>query len=304
MSEIDASLIIITYNQLPYLKTLMQSVNMQKTDYEFEIIIVNDCSNDGTNDYLKSLAINNNIIIINNNENIGRAKSRNVGAANANGRILIFIDGDMELAESIIEIHINCHENKERSIAVGSVDYGSLGSLEDYLQSRGPTKLDRKKDIPFRYFASGNFSIPSTVFSELKGFDIDYSFYGGEDIDFGYRASSSGISIDYLSSAKAKHIHKLSLQEVLNKRYKFGLKALPLFASKHNKAALDIPIYRMQNNRLLRAILYFIFNRVFYGIGLITGDTSSYVPNIIYDYLIYGAVFKGLNASRKKSSEE
>lgn len=52
MDEIKVSVCMITYNQKDYIQQAIESVLMQKTNFNYEIIIHDDCSNDGTRNIL------------------------------------------------------------------------------------------------------------------------------------------------------------------------------------------------------------------------------------------------------------
>jgi glycosyltransferase involved in cell wall biosynthesis len=44
------SLLLVTYNHEEYIRQALDSVMMQKTDFDFEIVILKDCSIDSTRD--------------------------------------------------------------------------------------------------------------------------------------------------------------------------------------------------------------------------------------------------------------
>lgn len=56
MNNIKVSVIITTYNQESYIKKAIDSVLSQKTDFNFEIIISDDCSTDNTPNIIKEIA--------------------------------------------------------------------------------------------------------------------------------------------------------------------------------------------------------------------------------------------------------
>lgn len=94
------SIIIPCYNVKPYIWECVQSVIRQ--DYEhLEIILVDDCSSDGTSEVLNHLAIlDSRIVIHRHHHNLGLGPARNTGAAQAHGEYLFFLDSDDYLASS------------------------------------------------------------------------------------------------------------------------------------------------------------------------------------------------------------
>ena len=84
------SVIIPTYNRLTFVKAALASVSSQSfTDYE--VIVVDDGSTDGTADYIQGL---NPKLQVLRQPNRGPGAARNFGAGNAQGQYLAFLDSD------------------------------------------------------------------------------------------------------------------------------------------------------------------------------------------------------------------
>lgn len=86
------SIILTTFNRKEFLKKAIQSVINQSVS-EWELVIVNDCSSDGTKEYLKSLK-HPQIIVINNQTNLHKGGARNVGINHSSGKFICFLDDD------------------------------------------------------------------------------------------------------------------------------------------------------------------------------------------------------------------
>ncbi|WP_099467001.1 glycosyltransferase family 2 protein [Konateibacter massiliensis] len=86
------SVIMPAYNSEKFIETAIHSVLIQEVP--FELIIIDDCSNDGTQELLLQYSSRPNIICIRNEENIGAAASRNKGVALAKGKYVAFLDAD------------------------------------------------------------------------------------------------------------------------------------------------------------------------------------------------------------------
>ena len=86
------SIIIPTYNDLNNLKKCLRSV-LRQNFKNYEIIIINDGSSDGTQDFLDTLN-KDNIKIFNLETNQGPAFSRNIGINKSKGIWLAFLDSD------------------------------------------------------------------------------------------------------------------------------------------------------------------------------------------------------------------
>lgn len=100
------SIIIPTYNEAKYISECLDSILSQ--DYpinQLEVIIVDDCSTDGTTDILAQYeeAHPNEIMIIRLPEHMGfPGKSRNIGMSYASGDYITFIDSDDTISNNFI----------------------------------------------------------------------------------------------------------------------------------------------------------------------------------------------------------
>ena len=90
-----ASIIIVTYNNLDYNKLCLQSI-YDKTHYpDFEIIVVDNNSTDGTREFLLQFERTHpGIRVILNDKNVGFAAANNQGIAVATGNHIVFLNND------------------------------------------------------------------------------------------------------------------------------------------------------------------------------------------------------------------
>ena len=109
------SLIIPVYNEERSLPKLLKDLSfLIKT---IEIIIVNDGSDDNTKNILKTAK---NIIIINNQNNLGKGNSIKKGLDRASSKNIILFDGDLEVSTRNIPSLIKDYENIYPNILAGS----------------------------------------------------------------------------------------------------------------------------------------------------------------------------------------
>lgn len=92
MSEIMVSVVMPVYNCEQYIGKAIQSVLIQETS--LELIIVDDCSTDGTKDVIQHFLSDERVVYVRNYENAGVAASRNVGIQQARGKYIAFLDAD------------------------------------------------------------------------------------------------------------------------------------------------------------------------------------------------------------------
>tara|TARA_B100001989_G_C24526649_1_gene459048 strand:- start:307 stop:1131 length:825 start_codon:yes stop_codon:yes gene_type:complete len=92
MNNLYFSVIIPSFNGIFYLKKSINSV-LNQTYKMFEIIVIDNNSTDGSQNYIKSLKSSNIKLLI--TDNYGSiAKSRNIGIENASGNWISFLDSD------------------------------------------------------------------------------------------------------------------------------------------------------------------------------------------------------------------
>lgn len=95
-SEIKVSVCVVTYNQEKYIAECLQSLVGQKTNFNFEIIVGEDCSTDKTREMVEEYAVKYPEIIVKNfhSENIGAVKNMISTYKMAKGKYIAHIDGD------------------------------------------------------------------------------------------------------------------------------------------------------------------------------------------------------------------
>lgn len=102
------SIMVPLYNKLPQLKLYFERIiNQSFTDYE--IVVVDDCSFDGSYEYIKSLN-NDKIKLYRNNINLGLGLTRNELLKHANGKYLLFVDPDDYIEYDLLKVldeHLN-----------------------------------------------------------------------------------------------------------------------------------------------------------------------------------------------------
>lgn len=90
------SVCLITYNHANYIKKAIESILMQKTSFDFEIIIADDCSSDGTTEIVKKYAEKypKTIHTIIQEKNIGPAKNYLILLRAATAKYIAYLEGD------------------------------------------------------------------------------------------------------------------------------------------------------------------------------------------------------------------
>jgi GT2 family glycosyltransferase len=95
------SVIIVSYNCKAFLDYCLQSVIKALKQIDSEILVIDNCSTDGSVEYLKSKKYD--LRIIENKENLGFSKANNKAAKLAKGEYLFFLNPDTIIPEDLID---------------------------------------------------------------------------------------------------------------------------------------------------------------------------------------------------------
>ena len=105
------SIIVPIYNVELYLLDCLKSLESQ-TVQEFEIIMINDGSTDGSGDIARNYMKNHKNVRYIEQENRGLSEARNEGLKYARGEYILFLDSDDWLDSKAVEIIYNNLENQ------------------------------------------------------------------------------------------------------------------------------------------------------------------------------------------------
>ncbi|MBI4095973.1 MAG: glycosyltransferase [DPANN group archaeon] len=181
------SIIIPTLNEEQQIGQLLQSLARQ-TFTDFEIVIVDGNSNDHTKGAIDAFSEKLNIkFIVEPKRGIGRA--RNVGAANAAGDYLLFLDADVITAKTFLESAIKEFDERYLDIATCYVTPISDKLLDVVLHEAANAAI--KTSQYFSPAAPGYcIFITKRLHNRIRGFNEQLTL--GEDHDYGERASQLG----------------------------------------------------------------------------------------------------------------
>lgn len=90
------SIIIPCYNEIDTIETILEQVQQVDLPLEQEIVIVDDCSTDGTRDYLHKLEHQDGFRVVFHTVNQGKGAALRTGFEHATGDLIIIQDADLE----------------------------------------------------------------------------------------------------------------------------------------------------------------------------------------------------------------
>ena len=120
--SIQISLCIPVYNVRPYLEKLTDSIISQNlTNISYEILFVDDCSTDGSFEYLcENSRDMSNIRILRNDNNSGISYTRNRLIDNAKGEYIWFIDSDDMIFPDAIKVLLHIAKSNSADIVLAN----------------------------------------------------------------------------------------------------------------------------------------------------------------------------------------
>jgi len=210
------SVIVPTYNLENFIIETLNSIMNQKTDYSFEVIVIDDGSSDNTFEIVKKYSQKHpNVQLIKNTRTKGVSGTRNTGLLAAKGEWIAFLDGDdlwlpgnIQRKLTEVENQNNCH-----IISSGFLDWfyeeGSKTSsrihneLTPYLNKfeESTITLDNLVPIILKYpklIHTGTIFFRKSSLKRMPLFNESYEM--GEDRDLWLRCFSRQLSPKLLSS--------------------------------------------------------------------------------------------------------
>ncbi|KAK0418300.1 hypothetical protein QR680_013485 [Steinernema hermaphroditum] len=235
-SELPTTSVIIVYHNEAYstlLRTVMSVVGRSPKEVLKEIILVDDCS---TRTFLKAeldrfmLTLSVKVKIIRAKQRVGLIRARMMGAQEADGDVLTFLDSHCECTKGWLEPLLARIKQNRKAVVCPVIDVINdrtfayqkgielfRGGFNWNLQFRWysvPPKLskERAKDptapIDSPAMAGGLFSIDREYFEELGTYDPGMDIWGGENIEISFRIWQCGGRVEILPCSHVGHIFR------------------------------------------------------------------------------------------------
>lgn len=236
----NVSIIIPIFNKKELTLSCLRSLNGIDTNVNFEVIIVDNASTDGSKEELENLkdGLRYNLIYIHNEINYGFAKGNNIGSKSASFNNILFLNNDTIAKEDFLSSSLKILNSNN----VGIVGIKLLYP-DSSIQHGGIAFNDKKRPEHIYKFYAGNYPladyilplqavtgaclfIKKSLFEKLNGFEESY-INGWEDIDLCFRVRKIGLAVYYNGQAKIYHFESQS-----DNRLKFATQNSELFYSK------------------------------------------------------------------------
>jgi len=255
----DLSIVITTRNRKQYLLDCVESIkNSDIGEFDWEIIIVDDSSSDGTEKISENDLGIKNFKIIRNEKQLMMVRSRNLGAKESLGNYILFIDDDNVIDPSMIRVLLDfMKSNSKCGISGPSMYY--FDSRKKYLDYQkislftGHTKgFVDGEDTEF-YYSDGIpnvFLIKKEVFEKCGYFDetIIQTF---TEPDFAKMVENYGYGCCIVPKAKTYHKIKKEGFDPMGKNQQFSQKA---YCSMRNRT-----VYIARYGNIVQKFVYLFF---------------------------------------------
>ncbi len=209
------TVIIPNYNGIEYLKECLKSLKAQ-TFKDFTVIVVDNCSTDGSPEYIKKYYPE--IRLFEMDKNYGFSVAVNKGIRKSRTPYVILLNNDTVVHKNYMNELYNHINSSKKIFSVSSRmisyynrgiidDAGDLYSVVGWAFQQGIGQPVEKFDTPCRVFSAcaGAAIYRREVFKKIGLFD-EMHFAYLEDIDVGYRARIEGYRNEYCPSAMVYHI--------------------------------------------------------------------------------------------------
>ena len=213
------SFILVFYNKAHLSLLCLESI-LQNADVPYEVIIVNNCSQDETSELLQRI---DGASIINNDSNAGFGEASVGGAKQARGEYLCFLNNDTLLQPDALSVVVG---NFYRDPAIGAVggkillangklqEAGSIlwsdGSALGYGRGDSPHLMQYEFRRPVDYCSGAFLFTRRSLFHELGGFDKLFGRAYYEDADYCMQVWKAGFRVIYEPRAVIRHYESAS----------------------------------------------------------------------------------------------
>ena len=226
------SVIVLTYNNLDLNKRCINSI-LNKTAYpNYELIIVDNCSQDGTREYLESLVgTDEKIKVVLNTENRGFAGGNNDGIAISTGDYVVLLNNDTLVTRGWLTAMSKHLENDPQlgmsgpvTNAIGNearieVSYQNEQEMQQFAYTYTTDHMNQEyTDI--KVLALFCTMIKRSVIEQCGVLDEQYGIGMFEDDDYAEAVKKAGFRLVVVEDAFIHHFESVSFKKLEDEKYK------------------------------------------------------------------------------------
>ncbi len=272
----DLSVILLNYNTKELTRKCLQSVFASKTSYQFEVILADNGSKDGSVEMIRSEFSQ--VKVIENKANLGFSKGNNVAIRQATGKYVLLLNTDTVVKPDAIDASIKYLDEHPNVGILGAKVLLPDGRLDQACRRNFPNPWNSfLRLFGLKKFSNYNINAPidqemevdavmgaylmirKSVIDKIGLLDEDYFMYG-EDLDWCWQTKQSGYKVMYYPKAEIIHYKYGSSQLIPFGTIKMAHNAMKIFYRKH---------YAQEHNWLFNQFIYLGINlRMFLVLGV------------------------------------
>jgi glycosyltransferase involved in cell wall biosynthesis len=170
------------------------------------------------------------------NDNQGAAVARNVGAKNAHGDTLLFIDSDIVIKVDTLNLFVESLKKYPAVFGIYTQKPGTDGLLSLYQNFYAHKSIKETREITSMFY-SYCAAIKKEIFDQVGGFDESWVRATFEDVEFGMRITERGHQVSLNKNIEVTHFTNYTVKPFI-KNYFY--KSLDLSKLMFNKKRLTL----------------------------------------------------------------
>jgi GT2 family glycosyltransferase len=227
----DLSIIIVNTNNKKLLEACLYSIYASTHKISFEIIVVDNNSTDGSQAMVRRHFPE--VILVENEENLGFIKASNQGLRIFRGRYALLLNDDTTVKEGAFDYMVEFMDKNLKVGACGPKLLNPNGTLQRQGGLLGFPFWKAKKPRPVKFVIGACLLVRREVIDQVGILDENLFFYN-DDLDWCLRIRKAGWKVYYLPQAEVVHYGGYSSKRTFNpKLFVEGFKGGLYFCRKH-----------------------------------------------------------------------
>jgi len=281
-------IVIVTYNGLEWIDRCLMSCN------NYEVIVVDNSSKDGTVDFINKHYPS--VCILPQNKNLGFGGANNIGISKAlelRADYVFLLNQDAYLEKHTIELLVKAHQKNNEFGILSPIHLNGEGTRLDKnfssYMSYSKNKdfysdfiLDNVSDIPYQvpFVNAAAWLLPKSTLKLIGGFDPIF-FHYGEDDNYCQKVNYEGLSIGVLPTSFVRHdregVIKRENSSYKKKLLNFELKKKIIYAN------VNLDYTKPPTSSLMKNIIKYLYYLILKG----TSFASHYLDTLRIDKKAY-----------------
>jgi glycosyltransferase involved in cell wall biosynthesis len=225
------SVVVPSHNRGELVLEVLAALDRQLDAPDFEVVVVDDGSTDGTLDRLRAWRGERPTTLLAQSPGRGPAAARNRGVTAAHGRRVAFLGDDTVPEPGWLAAHAAAHRRWGGGDEIAVIGYTGWHArvrrtpFLDYLNEHGLqfgfALIEDPGQVPFNFFYTSNLSLARARLLE-EPFDEGFPYAAWEDIEASYRLGRRGLRLVYESAARTAHDHPTDFDRFAERQERAG----------------------------------------------------------------------------------